>query len=433
MQLFYAPDIVPPEYTLSEEESKHCIRVLRMTCGEELHITDGRGNLYRCEIVDDNPKRCRVRVHDTNSEFGKLPYRLTMAVAPTKNNDRFEWFLEKATEIGVAEIIPLATEHSERRTLKPERENKVITAAVKQSLKAYHPRLHEMTPLRQVIKQPFDGQKFIAHCDAPRSALGKAFLPRILHKGGDVLVLDRAGRGLLARGDRPGRPGRFPRNHARLAAPAHGNGRRHGDRIGGCRQRTRNRNGRQTTVFKTGTMKQLWEIFWSFFKIGLFTFGGGYAMIPLIQREVIDHRKWIPASEFLDLLTLAQSVPGPIAINTAVFVGYKRSGLRGACASLLGAVLPSFLIILAIALFFAGIRQNPVVDAAFKGMRPAVVALIIAPLVTLTRGMHWSMIVLAAALAGLIWWLGLSPVLILAAGAGAGIVWELSIAKKSKQ
>ena len=131
-------------------------------------------------------------------------------------------------------------------------------------------------------------------------------------------------------------------------------------------------------------MKQLWEIFWSFFKIGLFTFGGGYAMIPLIQREVIDHRKWIPASEFLDLLTLAQSVPGPIAINTAVFVGYKRSGLRGACASL-------------------------------------------------TRGMHWSMIVLAAALAGLIWWLGLSPVLILAAGAGAGIVWELSIAKKSKQ
>ena len=426
MQLFYAPDIVPPEYTLSEEESKHCIRVLRMACGEELHITDGRGNLYRCEIVDDNPKRCRVRVRDTNSEFGKLPYRLTMAVAPTKNNDRFEWFLEKATEIGVAEIIPLATEHSERRTLKPERENKVITAAVKQSLKAYHPRLHEITPLRQVIKQPFDGQKFIAHCDAPRSAPHPA--QRRRRTGSD-----RAGRGLLARRDRPGRPGRFPRNHARLAAPAHGNGRRHGDRIGGCRQRIRNRNGRQTTVFKTGTMKQLWEIFWSFFKIGLFTFGGGYAMIPLIQREVIDHRKWIPASEFLDLLTLAQSVPGPIAINTAVFVGYKRSGLRGACASLLGAVLPSFLIILAIALFFAGIRQNPVVDAAFKGMRPAVVALIIAPLVTLTRGMHWSMIVLAAALAGLIWWLGLSPVLILAAGAGAGIVWELSIAKKSKQ
>ena len=421
MQLFYAPDIVPPEYTLSEEESKHCIRVLRMACGEELHITDGRGNLYRCEIVDDNPKRCRVRVRDTNSEFGKLPYRLTMAVAPTKNNDRFEWFLEKATEIGVAEIIPLATEHSERRTLKPERENKVITAAVKQSLKAYHPRLHEITPLRQVIKQPFDGQKFIAHCDAPRSALGKAFLPHILHKGGDVLVLI-------------GPEGDFSPKEIDLAV-------RGGFReitLGSQRLRTETAAVMATALVaaanepEIGT-KQLWEIFWSFFKIGLFTFGGGYAMIPLIQREVIDHRKWIPASEFLDLLTLAQSVPGPIAINTAVFVGYKRSGLRGACASLLGAVLPSFLIILAIALFFAGIRQNPVVDAAFKGMRPAVVALIIAPLVTLTRGMHWSMIVLAAALAGLIWWLGLSPVLILAAGAGAGIVWELSIAKKSKQ
>lgn len=144
MQLFYAPDIVPPEYTLSEEESKHCIRVLRMACGEELHITDGH----------------RQAVGQL-AEFA----------------------------VGVAEIIPLATEHSERRTLKPERENKVITAAVKQSLKAYHPRLHEITPLRQVIKQPFDGQKFIAHCDAPRSALGKAFLPHILHKGGDVLVL----------------------------------------------------------------------------------------------------------------------------------------------------------------------------------------------------------------------------------------------------
>lgn len=106
MQLFYAPDIVPPEYTLSEEESKHCIRVLRMACGEELHITDGRGNLYRCEIVDDNPKRCRVRVRDTNSEFGKLPYRLTMAVAPTKNNDRFEWFLEKPRKSGSRRSSP---------------------------------------------------------------------------------------------------------------------------------------------------------------------------------------------------------------------------------------------------------------------------------------------------------------------------------------
>lgn len=116
-------------------------------------------------------------------------------------------------------------------------------------------------------------------------------------------------------------------------------------------------------------MQRLHTIFLSFFKIGLFTFGGGYAMLPLIERELIAKRKWIEQKEFLDLLTLAQSVPGPIAVNTSVFVGYKVRGFGGAVAALLGAVLPSFVIILAIALFFADIRQNPVVDAAFKGMR----------------------------------------------------------------
>ena len=133
-------------------------------------------------------------------------------------------------------------------------------------------------------------------------------------------------------------------------------------------------------------MQRLTTIFVSFLKIGMFTFGGGYAMLPLIERELITKRKWIEQKEFLDLLTLAQSVPGPIAVNTAVFVGYKVRGLRGAAAALLGTVTPSFVIILAIAIFFAGIRQNPVVDAAFKGMRPAVVALIIGPVLTLSRG-----------------------------------------------
>ncbi|MEG2491150.1 MAG: RsmE family RNA methyltransferase, partial [Alistipes sp.] len=150
MQLFYAPDLVPPLYTLSEEESKHCVRVLRLTRGDTLHITDGRGNLYCCEIIDDNVKRCSVRVVGTQTEFEKRTYSLTMAVAPTKNTERFEWFLEKATEVGVDEFIPLETAHSERRALKAEREEKVITAAVKQSLKAYHPVLRELTPLKKV-------------------------------------------------------------------------------------------------------------------------------------------------------------------------------------------------------------------------------------------------------------------------------------------
>ena len=133
------------------------------------------------------------------------------------------------------------------------------------------------------------------------------------------------------------------------------------------------------------TMQRLTTIFVSFLKIGMFTFGGGYAMLPLIERELITKRKWIEQKEFLDLLTLAQSVPGPIAVNTAVFVGYKVRGLRGAAAALLGTVTPSFVIILAIAIFFAGIRQNPVVDAAFKGMRPAVVALIASAALTILR------------------------------------------------
>lgn len=178
-------------------------------------------------------------------------------------------------------------------------------------------------------------------------------------------------------------------------------------------------------------MFRLRTIFLSFFKIGLFTFGGGYAMIPLIEQELITRRKWIEQKEFLDLLTLAQSVPGPIAVNTSVFVGYKVRGLKGAAAALLGTVLPSFVIILLIALFFAGIRHNPVVDAAFKGMRPAVVALIIGPVLSLSRGLHWTLFLVIAASALAVWWLGWSPIYILLLAAAAGIAWELTIARKA--
>lgn len=187
MQLFYAPEISLPRYTLSEEESKHCIRVLRMRCGDELHITDGRGTMYRCKVVDDNVKRCVVEVVSSIEEYEKLPYNLTMAVAPTKNIDRFEWFLEKATEVGISEIYPIVSEHSERREIKHEREQKVITSAVKQSLKAYHPELHPITPLREIITMPFDGDKFIAHCD---SSMGeRVYLGSQIRKGANTLIL----------------------------------------------------------------------------------------------------------------------------------------------------------------------------------------------------------------------------------------------------
>lgn len=186
MQLFYAPNFTAPDYTLPEDESKHCIRVLRLSQGSTLHITDGRGNLFCCEVVDAHPKRCQIHVVKQVSEYDKLPYELTMAVAPTKNSDRYEWFLEKATEIGIKEVYPLLTSHSERKIVKPEREQRVITAAMKQSLKAYHPTLHPLTPIAELLKMEFKGDKFIAHCEPSDQ---KRPLPELIQKGVATIVL----------------------------------------------------------------------------------------------------------------------------------------------------------------------------------------------------------------------------------------------------
>lgn len=172
------------------------------------------------------------------------------------------------------------------------------------------------------------------------------------------------------------------------------------------------------------------QLFLSFTKIGIFTFGGGYAMIPIIEKEVIDNRGWIERKEFLDLLTLAQSAPGPISLNTAVFVGYKLYGYRGALTALLGVVLPSFLILLMVAIFFAQIRHNAVVDAAFKGIRPVVVALMFAPALGFARTLNGVAMAIAAAAALLIWHFGLSPILLLLAGALVGL---LLVARRGKE
>lgn len=174
----------------------------------------------------------------------------------------------------------------------------------------------------------------------------------------------------------------------------------------------------------------LFQLFYSFLKIGLFTFGGGYAMIPLIEREVITNKKWIAESEFLELLTVAQSAPGPISLNTSVFVGYKMRGYAGALAAISGVVMPSFVIILLVAIFFSDIRHNPVVDAAFRAMRPAVVALIVAPVVGLARGMRPWLVAVSAATALAVWWLGISPVYLLIAGAVAGLLWSAYTVRK---
>lgn len=172
------------------------------------------------------------------------------------------------------------------------------------------------------------------------------------------------------------------------------------------------------------------QLFRSFLRIGLFTFGGGYAMIPLIEREVIDRRGWVARDKFIELLTLAQSAPGPISLNTAVFVGYRINGYMGAVAAILGVVVPSFVIILLIAMFFTDIKDNHVVEAVFKGMRPAVVALIVAPVVGLAKGMNLYRAGLALLVAAAVWRLGVSPVWFIIAGAAGGVLWVVLRGRK---
>lgn len=172
-------------------------------------------------------------------------------------------------------------------------------------------------------------------------------------------------------------------------------------------------------------MRELLTMFGSFFKIGLFTFGGGYAMVPIIQREVIDRRGWIDREEFIELLTLAQSAPGPIALNTSVFVGYKMRGYAGALAALLGVVVPAFTVIFIVAIYFSQVRENSYVNAAFKGMRPAVVALIVAPVISLSKGMGAWKYLVAALTAAVVWYGGLSPIWLIVVAAVAGVLIEL--------
>lgn len=167
------------------------------------------------------------------------------------------------------------------------------------------------------------------------------------------------------------------------------------------------------------------DSFKTFFKIGLFTLGGGYAMIPIIETEVVDKKQWLSREEFLDIIALAQSCPGVLAINVSVFVGYKLRKLRGALCTCLGTALPSFLIILAIAMFFHSFEDNKVVAAIFRGIRPAVVALIAVPTFKLGRSARitWTncWIPIAGALA--IWALGVSPILIILIAAVGGYVY----------
>jgi 16S rRNA (uracil1498-N3)-methyltransferase len=172
MHVFYTPDLQDQaQYTLNEEESKHCSKVLRLSTGDKVFLVDGRGGLYEAEIETESKKHVGLLITKTTKEYQKRNHHLHIAIAPTKNIDRLEWFLEKATEIGIDEITPIICERSERKVVKEDRLLKVITSAVKQSLQAYHPLLNPAMTFSQLLQQQTTATKLIAHCvdDAERS------------------------------------------------------------------------------------------------------------------------------------------------------------------------------------------------------------------------------------------------------------------------
>lgn len=168
MHLFYTPtiEIHHNQFVLSEEESKHAIRVLRLAVGDSLYLVDGRGGWYTAEILDAHPKRTTLHISDVQQDYQKSPYYLHIAIAPTKNIDRIEWFIEKATEVGVQEITPIICEHSERKEVKVDRLVKVAVAAMKQSLKAYLPKINPPISFSQFLNNNCKSsvEYYIAHC-----------------------------------------------------------------------------------------------------------------------------------------------------------------------------------------------------------------------------------------------------------------------------
>ncbi len=188
MQLFYSAAISEDvdQYTFPREESKHIIKVLRKSIGDQVYITNGKGFLFKGDIISDNPNKCTIQVIDSEYQNPK-PYKLHIAIAPTKLNDRYEWFLEKATEIGITEITPIICDHSERKQIKEERFQKILQSAMKQSLQTHLPILHPLTTYKQFIKtQHLDSTvQCIAHCEeSPKQSISKELIA-----SKDILIL----------------------------------------------------------------------------------------------------------------------------------------------------------------------------------------------------------------------------------------------------
>lgn len=187
MQLFYHPDIqsIDTQLTFPRDESKHIVKVLRKREGDVLHITNGKGSVFETQIIHADPNKCQVKIDKLTTSDPPRP-RLHLMVAPTKMNDRYEWFLEKATEIGVQHITPVICEHSERTIIKKDRFQRVLQSAMKQSLHAYLPLLEEQKDFFQVVSLPFDGQKFIAHCESDKE---RKQLNKVMKKDEDAIIM----------------------------------------------------------------------------------------------------------------------------------------------------------------------------------------------------------------------------------------------------
>ena len=164
-------------------------------------------------------------------------------------------------------------------------------------------------------------------------------------------------------------------------------------------------------------MRTVWQLFVTFFNIGAFTLGGGYAMLDMVERAVVDKRRWMEKDEFWDMITIVQMLPGVVAVNTALYTGYKIKGIRGAIAACLGAIIPSIVIILLIAVLFLDYKENPAVERVFRGIRPCVVALILSPAIKMliNAKVNWKTAILPIATVCLIYFLKVSPVYIIIA------------------
>lgn len=188
-------------------------------------------------------------------------------------------------------------------------------------------------------------------------------------------------------------------------------------------------------MFYFRNMKRSLELFFTFMKIGAFTLGGGYAMLSMVEKAIVDQKKWIENDEFWDMMAIVQSLPGVFAVNTALYVGEKVAGRKGAFASMLGAILPSIVIILLLATVFREFRDNPVVERIFKGIRPCVVALILAPSLRMIKSakVTWKTAIIPILAVFLIWWCKISPAYVILTAIAGSLIYALIIERKAKE